>query len=305
MSLLCKSPYMKGVIPCGCGQCKPCLINRRRTWTHRLMLEAFTHEENAFVTLTYEKEPEGATLVPSDVQEWLKRLRFRIAPRRVRYYLAGEYGETTERPHYHVALFGYPTCSRGRTEHRLSTCCEPCNTIKTTWGHGGVDLGELELKSAQYIAGYVTKKMTNPNNPRVRAWLKGRHPEFSRMSLRPGIGAFAMDQVVASIKTVDGLVKSLDDVPNFLQHGMKKLPLGRYLRRQLREKLGRSKDTPRAAIETFLAELQGLRQQFLQENSDLPSAFKDPKSQFMKENVQRFRNFEAREKIFGQQRSVL
>jgi len=211
-------------MPVPCGRCMPCLLNRRRTWTHRLLLEQAVSSDSCFVTLTYNKEnlPEGNTLVPKDAQTWLKRLRKKIEPTRIRFYLCGEYGDNTQRPHYHVALFGIGL--------------EYSKIIEDTWGKGFTYTGDLTKDSAQYIAGYVTKKMTSIYDPR----LNGRHPEFARMSNRPGIGANAMPQV-ADVLTTDYGCNSIDrngDVPFNLKHGGKDLPLGRYLRSKIRQQLG-------------------------------------------------------------------
>jgi len=58
--------------------------------------------------------------------------------------------------------------------------------------------------------------------------------------LRPGIGASAMEDVARSLSDAPGAkaVSSLGDVPVVLQHGRRKLPLGRYLRRRLRHEMG-------------------------------------------------------------------
>jgi len=150
-------------------------MNRRRVWTHRLLPEQRSHEFSSFATLTYADEhlPRGQTVVPKHTQDWLKRLRDLLGPTRpIRYYLVGEYGDESQRPHYHAALFGL-----SHLEHE---------TLARSWPMGHTLLGTLTKESAQYVAGYVTKKMTAPDDPR----LNGRHPEFARMSLRPGIGAF-------------------------------------------------------------------------------------------------------------------
>lgn len=93
-------------------------------------------------------------------------------------------------------------------------------------------LGAISISSAAYIAGYVVKKWTNAEEPA----LNGRHPEFARMSLRPGIGADAMTDVALAMmrSRFDG-----PDIPTVLRHGPKMFPLGRYLRRKLRDELGR------------------------------------------------------------------
>lgn len=80
--MLCKNPYMKGVLAFGCGQCNPCRINRRRLWTHRIMLESLKHGDSSFVTLTYETLPSDGSLVPKDLQNFMKYLRMRVSPKK-------------------------------------------------------------------------------------------------------------------------------------------------------------------------------------------------------------------------------
>lgn len=202
------------------------------------MLERSKHGDSCFVTLTYSDEhlPVDGSLEPKVVQLWLKRLRARMSPRALRFFLIGEYGDETLRPHYHVALFGMPLCMRGQTDHRLvvskGRCCSVCDVLAATWGKGGIDCRELAMETARYLLGYVAKK----NLPTRRTRLEGLVPEFARMSLRPGIGAPAMEDVSASLGQPQGLVSGLAGslpVPRVLMHGRKSWPLGRYLRATL------------------------------------------------------------------------
>lgn len=241
--MLCRDPYVKGKHAYPCGRCFPCLHKRKRVWTHRIMLESLLHKDNCFITLTYADEhlPKGGSLAPSEIQQWLKRFRFAIAPLRIRYYVIGEYGDATQRPHYHAAIFGYPKCRFGvsRYSRERKDCCDVCDTVRDTWGRGNVYVGSLETQSAQYVAGYVTKKMTRKDDAR----LKGRYPEFARMSLRPGIGADAMHDV-ASVFLQFNLEDLQGDVPSALRHGNRLMPLGRYLRRKLRLYAGMGEKAP-------------------------------------------------------------
>lgn len=127
--------------------------------------------------------------------------------------------------------------------------------VGEAWKHGDVDLGTLEAHSAQYVAGYVTKKLTGRDDER----LDGRFPEFARMSLRPGIGHGVL-QHVAGVLVGHGLDESALDVPSVLRHGKKLMPLGRYLRRKLRVMIGRDEACPQEVIDELQAEMRDLRE---------------------------------------------
>lgn len=126
--------------------------------------------------------------------------------------------------------------------------------MRQVWGHGLIQLARLEPASARYVAGYVVKKMNRPDDER----LEGRFPEFARMSLRPGIGASAVHEI-ASVLMLQNYPEE-KDVPSVLQHGRAKMPLGRYLRRELRHAMGRAKEAPEITIKEMEAKLQPLRQ---------------------------------------------
>lgn len=304
--MVCKKPFHRGVLKFGCGQCMPCRVSRRRVWSHRILLESFTHKFNSFVTLTYSdehcvKDSRGIMVLEhGDVQRFLKKVRNHFG--KVRYFVVGEYGEESWRPHYHLALFGYPSCWYGRSRYRqgLENCCEPCDLIRDCWSKGHVDLGSLTSYSAQYICGYVTKKMTKKDDPR----LGGRPPEYSRMSLRPGIGAKAMSTVVDALVTdfgADELLAS-GDVPMSLRHGRKDLPLGRYLREKIREYYGfEEKGTPKEVLFELSEKMCELHER------DVEAAKAQKKSLWLykkEEKVQKIRNLESKQNVFSKKGSL-
>lgn len=301
--MLCKNPYMKGVLAFGCGQCNPCRINRRRLWTHRIMLESLKHGDSSFVTLTYETLPSDGSLVPKDLQNFMKYLRMRVSPKKLRFYGVGEYGNDTFRPHYHVMLFGYPTCVYGRSMYRFGqkNCCTFCDLVRDVWGKGHVELGTLTKDSAQYIAGYVTKKLTFKDDPR----LMGRHPEFARMSLKPGIGALAVKEI-ADVLTTDAGVNSImetGDVPPALRHGSRLLPLGRYLRKKLRETLGFGET---GASKESLHEIGLQMCKLFEDNEADPKGTKGTlKKIIVEKNKQKRLNQESRTKIYSNKRGSI
>lgn len=262
----CVSPYVSRMGAFGCGQCLPCRVSKRRLWAHRLELEALCHAESCFVTLTYAGEID--TLEPVHAQLWLKRLRKAFAPRRLRYFLVGEYGDLSYRPHFHAAIFGL--ACRGKSIRRNGGCeCPVCSAVRQTWGYGHVMVGQLTAKSSNYIAGYVTKKMT----PGLDTRLGGRHPEFARMSLNPGIGADALHDVASAfLQYRSGEI----DVPTVLQWS-KTLhkPLGKYLRRELRRLVGRDEKAPPEALQEIANQMQIVRSFAWQNDRSVSSVFEE------------------------------
>lgn len=254
------------------------------------MLEACDHADKSFVTLTYEKDRRD--LEPCDFKLWLKRLRKRVADfpgadggaRKLRFYGVGEYGDHTCRPHYHCALFGWPSCS-GQGSKIGGVCqCPACSVVRETWGFGHVLVGRLETRSAAYIAGYVTKKMTHRDDVR----LHGRTPEFARMSLRPGIGADALWNV-ASVMMQYGTEKR-GDVPVVLRFGGKEYPLGRYLRGKLREMCGHDKKAPAGSLQKLANQMQIVRAFAWSNSRSVASVFHEANEPYA-------RQIEARDKL--------
>ena len=90
-----------------CGRCGECRRDKKRQWAMRSMHEASLHDENSFITLTYDAKylPENGSLRKTDFSGFMKRLRSRHCGRTIRFFASGEYGELG-RPHYHSLLFG-------------------------------------------------------------------------------------------------------------------------------------------------------------------------------------------------------
>jgi hypothetical protein len=98
-----------------CGKCYECLQKRRNDWAIRLHYEIKKYDPrtNYFMTLTYAPNfvpviHSVMTLSKRDVELFIKRLRFYVAPNKFKFFLCGEYCPTTNRPHYHLILFGFP-----------------------------------------------------------------------------------------------------------------------------------------------------------------------------------------------------
>ena len=211
-----------------CGQCLGCRLDRARMFAIRISHEAQlweTHGGNCFVTLTYRdknectpKELKNGLHVPDDwslnkkhFQDFMKRLRKRFAPQRIRFYACGEYGNRCKhnidlervgcplcrlgRPHFHACLFncGFPDLeSYGTNECGDLRYTSPL--LESIWKYGFVDVGELNFESAGYVARYCLKKVTGTmaddhyHSIDLDGVMTFISPEFVLMSRRPGIG---------------------------------------------------------------------------------------------------------------------
>lgn len=143
-----------------CNKCFGCRLEYSRQWAVRCMHEAKYHDDNCFLTLTYDDEnlPYGGTLVKRDLQLFNKRLRKKVG--RYRFYAGGEYGDLGERPHYHMCMFGYrPNDSIQLSKKGLFTS----PLVSQVWGKGFVSFGDLTFESAAYVARYCLKKIGATN----------------------------------------------------------------------------------------------------------------------------------------------
>lgn len=296
----CRNPFIRGGLAFPCGRCEPCLGARQQVWSHRLQLEAMCHESSTFVTLTYADDrvprtvDEVPTLAPEDVQKFLKRLRHAGS---FRFYLVGEYGDKTHRPHYHLVLFGFQPCIYGRTRRDAvndecrSDCCSRCRLVHDTWAHGIVELGEVNKDSCDYICKYLLKRMTRYDDPR----LNGRNPEFCRSSNRRGIGFGSVDVLAGGYRHWFG---DRDiDVSYALQSGTRRKPLGRYLVNQLRIALGKLPGARQETLDAMEAELLPLYVRSI----DNKTSFK---TEVMEAGKQRYENYVARVKLYQKRGSV-
>lgn len=166
------------------------------------------HEENCFVTLTYDDEnlPFGGprirpTLHRPDFQKFMKRLIKKTNP--IRLFYCGEYGEKTFRPHYHALLFGYRPKDGSLYSEKNGVKLYTSLELTSTWGLGHVTFGECTFESAAYTARYITKKI---NGDLAETFYQDRVHPFSGMSRRDGIGLTWLKKYGADTYSKDQIV---------------------------------------------------------------------------------------------------
>lgn len=150
--------YITIALPC--GTCILCREEQARQWAVRITHEATLHIQNAFITLTYADEhiPEYNSLAyKKDMQRFWKRLRHHHG--KLRYYAVGEYGDRTNRPHYHACVFGMAFTTNRTILRTTPTLLWTSPELEEAWGLGHVSVGALTTQTARYTASYVTKKL--------------------------------------------------------------------------------------------------------------------------------------------------
>jgi len=213
-----------------CGRCIGCKLERSRQWAVRLTHELRFHELSSFITLTYSEEhlPKSGSLDVKVFQDFMKRFRKAIYPRKIRFFHAGEYGEKRGRPHYHAIIFG-ESFSCGRCSVSMPLKCSLCGAygfeksprgdvtwlspaLDRLWGFGLARVGAVTFESAAYVARYCTKKITGPNARdhyericEVTGEVFQLKPEYATMSRRPGIGAQHFERYSSEIYPHDNI----------------------------------------------------------------------------------------------------
>lgn len=183
------------------------------------MHEASCHEDNCFITLTYDDDhlPDDGSLRKRDFQLFMKRLRKRFPGRFFRYYHCGEYGDKLARPHYHACLFGFDFPDKvSFKELPDGGVLYTSEILEAAWQYQGFcTVGAVTFESAAYVARYCTKKITG--KPAIDHYVDKatgvlRQPEYTTMSRSRGIGrdwfdsfsgdVFPWDEVILAGKSV-------------------------------------------------------------------------------------------------------
>lgn len=189
-----------------CGQCVGCRLERSRQWAVRCMHEAKLYERNAFITLTYNEDnlPSDRGLHYDHFQKFMKRLRFSHkghqplddGTKPIRFYMCGEYGDKLSRPHFHACLFNFDFIDKYLWETSPSgSKLYRSPILEELWPYGYSSIGEVTFQSAAYVARYIMKKINGKDaadhyeyiDP-VTGEIYNRRSEFTKMSLKPGIG---------------------------------------------------------------------------------------------------------------------
>lgn len=175
----------KNKILAPCMRCMSCRIKRSAEWSMRLQHEFKEFEyKGMFLTLTYSDEHihPRHSLVKKDLQDFFKRLRRRLKKRKIKYFACGEYGENTDRPHYHAIIIGLSNLSkydRKMVGKSWPWCDWTPQRIRKS-------MGSVTPDSILYTTSYIQKKFINSDKEVVEIYFDGNEGEFQLQS--KGIG---------------------------------------------------------------------------------------------------------------------
>lgn len=190
--------------PVPCGHCPDCRADAAREWSNRCLMELEDNNNvGCFVTLTYNDfnlpiDDDGPTLRKRDFQLFMKRLRWYFPGKRIRFFACGEYGPSTNRPHYHVILFGLGLSDLGdcivKKYNKIGQPLWTSDTLSKIWPFGYHLIGAVTKESCDYVARYTLKKQFDLDSD-------GKYPlrilpPFTLCSRRPGIGMLRRDAII-------------------------------------------------------------------------------------------------------------
>lgn len=167
--------YKKGVTSFPCGSCPECNQVKSSHWALRASYEAKTCLHACMITLTYDQwsnksrtaecPVDGSLHVNKrDIQLFIKRLRAKISPVKIKYLCCAEYGSRTHRAHYHLLIFGYDFPDRHyykRSKRGNSIYISP--ELLKIWDRGicTVDCVNVRPAVARYCTKYCAKSRGN------------------------------------------------------------------------------------------------------------------------------------------------
>lgn len=204
------------VVPC--GQCIGCRLDRSREWANRMMMEMEYHDTAYFLTLTYDdahvpvhqyydeqyvdpdtgevldgiKFYDSLSLEPKDMTDFIKRLRrqqeYYFGRKGIMYFLCGEYGSQTMRPHYHAIVYDIRLPDLEPFGRSIGGVYQyyRSRSLEKLWPYGFVGVANVTWETCAYVARYILKKQTGQNASFYDTF--NLVPEFVRMSLKPAIG---------------------------------------------------------------------------------------------------------------------
>lgn len=141
-----------------CGNCLNCINMKRYHWVKKLSIEKQFWKNTYFITLTYNEQNVPDELKVSDIQKFIKYLRFALKEP-IKYFCCGEYGTKTKRPHYHLILFTNYNLELEFLKYTTNGILYDCKLLNKCWKNKGYIwvAYDLDNMSFAYVSSYSNK----------------------------------------------------------------------------------------------------------------------------------------------------
>lgn len=156
-----------------CGKCEACVITKGEELATRIACEARLHPVGWFTTNTYADHclPSDRKVSLAHAAHWRKCVQS-VDPAAV-VLVVGEYGDHTNRPHYHSVTFA----NLDGVIRNIGTNEEPIywsDRLREAWGFGNIELSMLNPSRVNYIGNHFIKSygrddtvVSYPRNPAI------------------------------------------------------------------------------------------------------------------------------------------
>lgn len=210
-----------------CGKCLNCLNNKKKEKALRFIQEMNNYKFKLFITLTMDevratRSKSGRTTIDKDMfkkyimklQYWEKKYNMKITKNdSMKYISCGEYGERTQRAHYHIVLL-----TNAFIHHKIKTC----------WQLGHVEMEAVrDVRAIYYTAGYTDKKVKTYFKDKYKKDLDDREIAFLKVSR--GNGKKYIEKKVAEIKPDKYYIESFNgknSIPTYYKTKLKEYIMG-------------------------------------------------------------------------------
>ncbi|AXH74005.1 MAG: replication initiator protein [Microviridae sp.] len=152
-----------------CRKCLPCRLKIGREKAIRAYHESKMHEDNIFLTLTYNDDHCPPRLLYEHWQTFIKDLRDRVGYSpdvRISTMVTGEYGDKSKRPHWHALIFNFRPHDQPVKPFRETDFGPVYRSpfLQELWGMGNTEYGSVTMDSASYVGRYAAKKLSHGND---------------------------------------------------------------------------------------------------------------------------------------------
>lgn len=144
-----------------CGNCEQCIAEKANNWVIRNHYESKAHKKICFITLTYKDNT--YFLIKKHLQDFIKRLRryveYHEKGEKLRYFAVGEYGERTNRPHFHIIIYNWiDKNAKYKGTNKKGNFIFESEIINKLWKFGLTSYQPFEKHEIPYIALYNTAR---------------------------------------------------------------------------------------------------------------------------------------------------